>query len=117
MSDKTAADLHSYNLRSWQGNINLRQPNGPLDPGLIPNNSVNGNPIDFDCFPFPHDANMGMLPHLIERRGAGAPAILKRGMKTAAWSPTWKRAPNPNSKVPQGHHHLHHIPLYRRPAA
>jgi plastocyanin/FtsP/CotA-like multicopper oxidase with cupredoxin domain len=55
--------------------VDLRQPNGQQDPAFLPNGSVNGNPIDFHCFPFPRDAKVGVLPHFIERLGAGAPAM------------------------------------------
>ena len=50
--------------------VDLRLPNGQADPALLPNGSVNGNPIDFHCFPFPHDVKVGVLPHFIERLGA-----------------------------------------------
>src|SRR5262249_25084147 len=50
--------------------VDIRKPDGTLDPQFLPNGSPNGNPIDFHCFPFPDNFKVGVLPHFFESLGA-----------------------------------------------
>jgi plastocyanin len=49
--------------------VDIRLPNGQLDPAFLPGGSPNGRPVSFQCFPFPGDIKIGTLPHFIDFLG------------------------------------------------
>ncbi len=49
--------------------VDLRQPNGALDPAFLPGGSPNGSPVHLQCFPLPQAAQSALLPHQFEHVG------------------------------------------------
>jgi len=45
--------------------VDIRLPNGQLDPQFLPGGSPIASAIDSHCFPFPIDTKLGVLPHFI----------------------------------------------------
>lgn len=64
--------------------VDIRLPDGTLDPSFLPGGSPNGNPIQFRCFPLPREAQTPLLPHQLERVGLRAVVGSMHGMMQAA---------------------------------
>lgn len=64
--------------------VDIRLPDGTLDPSFLPGGFPNGNPIQFRCFPLPREAQTPLLPHQLERVGLQAVAGSMPGMAHAA---------------------------------
>jgi len=45
--------------------VDIRLPNGQLDPAFLPGGSATGSAVETTCFPFPIEAKLGVLPHFI----------------------------------------------------
>ena len=64
--------------------VDIRLPDGTLDPAFLPNGSPNGSPIQFRCLPFPGDFKVGALPHFIGLLGTPEASMPSHGMAATA---------------------------------
>ncbi len=64
--------------------VDIRLPNGAPDPAFLPAGSAIGNPIQFQCLPFPGNFKVGVLPHFIGLLGSPESSMPMPGMAAAA---------------------------------
>jgi FtsP/CotA-like multicopper oxidase with cupredoxin domain/plastocyanin len=85
--------------------VDIRLPNGQLDPQFLPNGLPNGNPIASHCFPFPLEEKFGVLPHFIGLLDSPETAMPDMGMMAqqglALESPAGKQKRPPKPAAPE----------------
>jgi len=68
--------------------VDIRKADGTLDSQFLPGGLATGSPIQTQCFPFPHDRKIGVLPHFIGLLGAQESSMASMsGMKMKEQKP------------------------------